>query len=42
MKLSLPGQMATQAHLLSTILLQTDYQRSENINVDLGIFGKSI
>jgi hypothetical protein len=42
MKLSLPGQIATQAALMVNNLQQTDYQRSENIDVDFGIFGELI
>ena len=41
-KLSLPGQIATQAALMVNNLQQTDYQRSENIDVDFGIFGELI
>jgi hypothetical protein len=42
MKLSLPGQIATQAALMVNNVQQTDYQRSENIDVDFGIFGELI
>jgi hypothetical protein len=40
MKLSLPGQIATQAALIVNNLQQTYYRDTENIDVDLGIFGE--
>jgi hypothetical protein len=42
MKLSLPGQIATQTACLVDNLQQIDYQPTENIDRDLGIFGKPI
>jgi hypothetical protein len=38
MKLSLPGQIATQAEFIVNNLRQTDYQHIDNIDVDLGIY----
>jgi hypothetical protein len=38
MKLSLPGQIAAQAEFIVNNLQQTDYQHTENIDVDLGIY----
>jgi hypothetical protein len=38
MKLSLPGQIATQAEFIVNNLQQTDYQNTDNIDVDLGIY----
>jgi hypothetical protein len=40
MKLAFPGQIATQAAFIVNNLRQTDYQQSENIDVDLGILGE--
>jgi hypothetical protein len=42
MKFSLAGQTANQAALIFNNLQQTDYQHTENIDLDLGIFGESI
>ena len=42
MKISLPGQMAIQAALIVNDLQQTDYQHTENIDLDLGAFGEWI
>ena len=38
MKLSLPGQIATQAEFVVNNLQQTDYQHTDNIDVDRGIY----
>jgi hypothetical protein len=37
-QLSLPGQIATQAEFIVNNLRQTDYQHTENIDVDRGIY----
>jgi hypothetical protein len=42
MKLSLPGQIVRQAEYSMNSLKRTDCQRTENIAVDLGIFGEPI
>lgn len=42
MKLSLPGKIATQAAFIVNNLQPTDIQPTENIDVDLGIFGEPI
>jgi hypothetical protein len=42
MKLSFPGQIATQPAFIVDELQQSDYQHTEDIDVDLGIFGKPI
>jgi hypothetical protein len=42
MKLLLPGEIATRAALILSNLEQTDYQQTENIDVNLGIFGEPI
>ncbi|HSZ79511.1 MAG TPA: hypothetical protein VK775_19045 [Chthoniobacterales bacterium] len=43
MKISPPGQIATQsAFIINNLLQQTDCPHTENIDVDLGIFGESI
>jgi hypothetical protein len=42
MKFSLFGQIATEAALIANDLQQTDYQHTEKINLDLGIFGEPL
>jgi hypothetical protein len=42
MKLSSPWRIATQGAFIVNDLQQTDYQHTENIDVDLGIFGELI
>jgi hypothetical protein len=42
MKLSLSGQIATRAAFIAKNLQQTNYQHTENIDVDRGIFGEPI
>jgi hypothetical protein len=42
MKLLGPEQIATQAAFIVNNLQQTDYQHTENSDVDLGIFGEPI
>jgi hypothetical protein len=42
MKLSPPGQITTQVAFMVNNLQQTDYQHTENIDVNLGISGQPI